>query len=124
MPTTPNAASQMATLECGTIASGSFTLTHANNANVDQTFRYVINNAIGGGSLASGTFTLNASATSTVVPSASVTPVSVILWAPVTANAASQMATLECGTIGTGSFTLTHASNPNVDQTFKYVVSG
>jgi CDP-diacylglycerol pyrophosphatase len=40
MPTTANAAGAIATTYIGTIANGSFTVTHANNAQVDRTFRY------------------------------------------------------------------------------------
>lgn len=42
-PTTANAAAEVGagTLYCGTVAGGSFTLTHANNAQTDRTFFYV-----------------------------------------------------------------------------------
>lgn len=38
-PTTANAASALATTYVSTISNGSFVLTHANNAQVDRTFR-------------------------------------------------------------------------------------
>ncbi len=44
-PTTANAAAALATTYVSANADGSFTLTHANNAQVDRTFRWA---AIGG----------------------------------------------------------------------------
>ena len=43
-PTTANAAAERAagTMYVGTYADGSFTITHANNAQNDRTFRYVV----------------------------------------------------------------------------------
>ena len=41
MPTTPDAASQMATLFTVSRSAGSFTLNHGKNANNDQIFDYV-----------------------------------------------------------------------------------
>ncbi len=40
MPTTANAAAALATTYVSARAAGSFTLTHANNAQVDKTFYY------------------------------------------------------------------------------------
>ena len=40
MPTTANAAAALATTYIATVANGSFTVTHANNAQTDRTFRY------------------------------------------------------------------------------------
>jgi hypothetical protein len=42
MPTTANAAGAIATTYIGTTAIGSATITHANNAQADKTFRYSI----------------------------------------------------------------------------------
>ena len=44
MPTTANAAAALATtyIPTATIVNKSFTITHANNAQVDKTFRYAI----------------------------------------------------------------------------------
>lgn len=42
MPTTANAAAAIATTYIGTTAIGSATITHANNAQADKTFRYSI----------------------------------------------------------------------------------
>jgi len=41
-PTTSNAAAELATLYFGTPGDGSVTINHANNAQVDRTFKYVI----------------------------------------------------------------------------------
>lgn len=41
MPTTANAAAALATTYIATVANGSFTVTHANNAQADKTFKYV-----------------------------------------------------------------------------------
>ena len=42
MPTTANAAGAIATTYIGTTAIGSATITHANNAQADKTFKYTI----------------------------------------------------------------------------------
>ncbi len=42
MPTTANAAGAIATTYIGTTAIGSATITHANNAQADKTFKYSI----------------------------------------------------------------------------------
>ena len=41
-PTTANAAAALTTTFIGTVANGSFTVTHANNAQTDRTYRYAI----------------------------------------------------------------------------------
>lgn len=40
MPTTANAAAALATTYIATVGDGTFTITHANNAQADKTFRY------------------------------------------------------------------------------------
>lgn len=42
-PTTANAAGALATLYVSSVLAGSFVLTHANNAQVDRTFKYTLN---------------------------------------------------------------------------------
>ena len=42
MPTTANAAAALATSYVGTRAIGSATITHANNAQADKTFAYIV----------------------------------------------------------------------------------
>lgn len=39
-PTTANAAAALATTYIGTVANGSFTITHANNAQTDRSYRW------------------------------------------------------------------------------------
>lgn len=73
------------------------------------------------GAFVTGTFTLNASATSTTVSVPGASASSSPLWVPRTADAASAFPLLY-GTCGTNVLNLTHASNPNVDQTFTYFV--
>ena len=73
-----------------------------------------------GGSNATGSFTLNANATSTTVTIAVCSALSVIDWQPTTADAAAQMATLYCTSPSSGQFVLTHASNTSTDQTFNF----
>lgn len=84
----------------------------------------VIQQLMQGRTNATGDFTLTANSTSTVVTSQTCGPSSVIVWMPTTTNAASQMATLSCATVAARTFTLTHASNANIDQSFKYIVLG
>ena len=42
MPMTANAAAALATTYASAVINGAFTLTHANNAQADKTFRYVV----------------------------------------------------------------------------------
>lgn len=42
MPTTANASASMATTYIGTVTKQSFTITHANNVQIDRTFKYSI----------------------------------------------------------------------------------
>ena len=72
-----------------------------------------------GGSL-SGTFTLNANATSTTVSIPGISSSSTVIWAANTANAANAVPFLR-GVPGTNQIVLTHASNAHVDQTFSYI---
>tara|TARA_R110002020_G_scaffold212027_5_gene418401 strand:+ start:2240 stop:2581 length:342 start_codon:yes stop_codon:yes gene_type:complete len=88
-------------------------------------------NAIDDGKLSSNAeITLTASATSTVITDRRVGKDSVILFMPVTANAA---AALGAGTMyvttanidpRASTFTITHPSNSQTDKTFRYVVLG
>jgi hypothetical protein len=41
-PLTANAASQMTLLRTSTVGAGTATVTHGNNANIDQTFNFVV----------------------------------------------------------------------------------
>ncbi len=42
MPTTANAAGELATLYIATVTAGSFTVTHSNAATADRTYRYEV----------------------------------------------------------------------------------
>lgn len=71
-----------------------------------------------------GTFTLTASATSTVVADLRVGPASVILLMPTTANSAGAISTTYVSSRGKQTFTLTHSNAASVDRDFDYVVLG
>ena len=84
----------------------------------------VVNRTIDGKLNSTGSVTLTASATSTVVAEARSGPDSVILFMPTTANAAAELATMFVSSRGKQTFTITHANNGQTDRTFKYVVIG
>ncbi len=69
-----------------------------------------------------GDFTLNANATTTIVP-APCTPLSKVFISAETPDAANDAATTSI-VPATGSFTVTHANNPRTDRTFAYEVVG
>lgn len=73
---------------------------------------------------ASGTFTLAASTTTTVVTSTNCGASSQVIFSPKTANAATALATTYVSSVGNGTFTVTHASNSQVDRTFGFVAIG
>ncbi len=84
----------------------------------------VVNRTIDGKLNSTGSVTLTASATSTVVAEARSGPDSVVLFMPTTANAAAELATMFVSLRGKQTFTITHANNAQTDRTFKYVVIG
>ena len=73
-----------------------------------------------------GSFTLTANTATTVVTEAKVANYSTIIMTPTTANAAAELGagTIYVSAKADGSFTLTHASNAQVDRTFDYTWSG
>jgi hypothetical protein len=73
------------------------------------------------GVFTTGTLTLTANATTTVVTNAAVLPTSSIFLMPNTPDAANDAATTSW-VAGTGQFTLTHANNSRTDRTFTYSV--
>lgn len=77
-----------------------------------------------GRSNATGTFTLTAGATSTVVTATNCGAGSQVLFSPKTANAAGALATTYISAIVNGSFTVTHANAGTTDRTFGYVTLG
>lgn len=76
-----------------------------------------------GRSNATGTFTLTASTTSTVVSDRRVGTDSVITLMPTTANAAAALGTTYIS-VTAESFTVTHANNAQSDRTFGYLIQG
>lgn len=71
-----------------------------------------------------GAVTLTANAASTTLTDEKIGPDSVILLSPMTANAAAAVGTTYFSTPGTGSATINHANNAQVDRTFRYVILG
>lgn len=75
-----------------------------------------------------GEVTLTANAASTAVTDIRVSPQSVIVWHPRTANAAAEMAAgtmyVTDANMANGSFTVTHANNAQTDRDFRYAVIG
>lgn len=68
-----------------------------------------------------GTFTLTAGATSTVVTDPAFESSMVPLFTPTTANAAGALATTYVSARDKGQFTITHANAGSTDRTFLYV---
>ena len=75
---------------------------------------------------ATGSVTLTASAASTAVTDARVGGNSMVLFMPSTANAAAEQGagTMYVSSVGTQTFTITHANNGQTDRTFSYAVFG
>ena len=75
-----------------------------------------------------GEVTLTASAASTAVTDIRVSPQSVIVWHPRTANAAAELANgtmyVTDANMGSGTFTITHANAASTDRDFRYAVIG
>lgn len=75
-----------------------------------------------------GEVTLTANAASTAVTDIRVSPQSVIVWHPRTANAAAELANgtmyVTDANMANGSFTVTHANNAQTDRDFRYAVIG
>ena len=87
---------------------------------------FVVNNLLEGKINSTGTVTLTASTTSTVVSDRRVGANSLIFFMPQTANASSEMASggMYVSSRGKHTFTITHPNNANADKTFGYVVLG
>ena len=84
------------------------------------------NSAMDGHINARGTVTLTASTTTTSVTDYRVHEDSVILFEPVTANAATELygATMRVTSKGKQTYTITHANNAQTDRDFLYVAIG
>lgn len=72
--------------------------------------------------------TLTANAATTAVTDIRVSPQSVIVWHPRTANAAAELAAgtmyVTDANMGNGTFTVTHANNAQTDRDFRYAIIG
>lgn len=77
-----------------------------------------------GRSNVSGTVTLTASATTTTVLHPAIGRDAAIILTPQTANAAGALATTYISAQDTGTFTLTHANNGQIDRTFRWCAAG
>lgn len=73
---------------------------------------------------ATGTFTLTAGATSTVVTGEYIASGSYVFFTPTTANAAGAVATTYVASVGNKTFTVTHANAGTTDRTFAYIALG
>lgn len=75
-----------------------------------------------------GELTLTAGAASTAVTDIRVSPQSVIVWHPRTANAAAELAAgtmyVTDANMGNGTFTVTHANNAQTDRHYRYACIG
>lgn len=79
---------------------------------------------IQGRSNATGTVTLRANQTTTVVSAQNCSPDSRPQLYPMTVNAASIMTCIKAADVLLGSFTVTHASSSNTDLTFSWTCFG
>lgn len=87
-------------------------------------FAIAIQQLYSGRSNATGSVTLAAGATSTVVPAINCAPQSAVFLFPKTANAAAAMATTFIPAAGKQTFTITHANNAQTDRSFFWVAFG
>lgn len=75
-----------------------------------------------------GEVTLTPSATSTTLTDVRISPQSVIVWHPRTANAAAELANgtmyITDANMGNGTATITHANNAQTDRDFRFAVLG
>ena len=83
-----------------------------------------VNALIAGKADVVGTFTLAANVTTTTVADNKFESNQVVVWAPLTANAAGALAGLYLSARTQGGFTLTHANTATTDRTFAYVRLG
>lgn len=83
-----------------------------------------LNKVISGRANNTGTFTLAAGVTTTVVSDPVFESSMVPSWAPTTANAAAAMTNVYLSARATGSFTLIHANTGTLDRSFSYTRQG
>lgn len=97
-------------------------LKEKNQDTINQAIRELQN----GRDNASGSVTLAASASTTVVAAPNCSTTSAVFLFPQTAHAGAELAAGGCYVSATaaGEFTITHANNAQVDRTFFYRISG
>ena len=84
----------------------------------------VVNLILQGKLNATGTVTLTASVTTTVITDARLTGSSWIGLMPLTANARDALATIFWSAQGKGTATINHASNAQTDRDFRFLIIG
>jgi hypothetical protein len=89
-----------------------------------RNFAMAIQQLYQGRSSATGTVTLAAGATSTVVAAPNCGTQSFVWLSPMTADAAAAVASTFISSVGQGMFTISHASAASTDRTFAYVALG
>lgn len=86
--------------------------------------RTVLNNAMSGKLNVVGELTLAVGAAMTILEDPLITRVSCVNLMPLSANAASALATLYFDPTASGSVVIHHANNTQTDRTFRYAVMG
>lgn len=87
-------------------------------------FAVAIQQLYSGRSYSTGSVTLAAGATSTVVSAINCAPQSAVFLSPKTANAAAAIATTFISSVGKQTFTITHANSAQTDRSFFYDCRG
>jgi hypothetical protein len=87
-------------------------------------FALAIQELYSGRSNAAGSVTLAAGAISTVVQAINCAPQCAVFLFPKTANAAAAVGSTFVSSVGTGSFTLSHANNAQTDRSYFFVAIG
>lgn len=99
------------------------TLPTPDDTNLQRTVQ-AIKQLAQGRSNATGTFTLTAGATSTVVTGEYISSDSHIFFTPLTDNAAGAVATTYVALVGNKTFTITHANAATADRAFAFIALG
>jgi hypothetical protein len=86
--------------------------------------RTILNNAMSGKLNVVGELVLTAGAATSTLSDPLITRASCISLMPLTANAASALATLYFDPTGSGSVVIHHANNAQTDRQFRYIVMG
>lgn len=96
----------------------------ADEAEHRRKLAYAVNSLREGKINATGSVTLSAGTTTTVLSDANINPSSCIPLSPLTANAAAAIGTTYFSAQGSETATITHANNAQTDRTFRYAVLG